>query len=121
MLVTQEKATKSQVLMKGFNRACKVLQVNTTQASKILGVNVSTLSRNNVNGFSPESRTGEMQLHFIRLYRSLFAISGGDNDFMGHWYTTPNKALNGVPSILCQKVEGLIRANEYLDAMRGKV
>jgi len=109
------------VLMKAFNNACDVLKITQTDKSKILGVNASTLNRNTIKGFSPTSKTGELQLHFIRLYRSLFAMAVGDIEFMRHWYTTGNKALNGTPATLCLKIEGLFRANQYLDAMRGKI
>jgi len=109
------------VLMKAFNNACDVLSVSSGDKSKMLGVNPSTLSRNLNRGFSPDSKTGELQLHFIRLYRSLFAMAGGDTAFMQHWYGTKNTALNGTPAIMCLKIEGLFRTNQYLDAMRGKI
>ena len=115
------KADKSAVVMKAFNNACEAMGVSTADKSNMLGVNASTLSRNTVSGFAPQSKTGELQLHFIRLYRSLFAIAGGDNAFMQHWYHTNNKALNGTPAQLCLSIEGLFRTNQYLDAMRGKV
>ncbi len=114
-------ASETEVLMKAFNNVCVALGVSTSQASLILGVNASTLSRNANKGFSPQSKTGELQLHFVRLYRALFAIAGGDSGFMNHWYRTNNKVLGGVPAQLCQSISGLIRINEYLDAMRGKV
>ena len=111
----------STTLMKAFNNACDSLGITREVKSKILGVNISTLSRKNLIGFDETSKTAELQCHFIRLYRSLFAISGGDNAFMNHWFTTENKALNGTPALLCQNIEGLFRTNQYLDAMRGKV
>ncbi|NQZ33767.1 MAG: DUF2384 domain-containing protein [Oceanospirillaceae bacterium] len=116
-----QKAEKSAVLMKAFNNACDAMRISGADKSNMLGVNASTLSRNSIKGFSPDSKTGELQLHFIRLYRSLFAIAGGDNEFMYHWYSTNNAALNGVPAVLCLSIEGLFRTNQYLDAMRGKV
>ncbi len=111
---------KASVLMKAFNNACAELGVSKTDAGKIIGVNRSTLSRKGSAGFDPESKQGELSLHFIRVYRSLFAISGGDKNFMNHWFTTPNKAMGGVPEKLVQSVLGLMQVNEYLDAMRGK-
>lgn len=118
---TAQKTDKSAVVMKAYNNACDVLGINTTDKSSMLGVNASTLSRNAQKGFSPQSKTGELQLHFIRVYRSLFAIAGGDNEFMLHWYHSNNIALNGVPAALCLSIEGLLRTNQYLDAMRAKV
>jgi len=109
------------VLMTAFNNACEVLNVSRDDKSKILGLNKSTLSRKSNMGFSPKSKTGELQLHFIRIYRSLYAIAGGDSDFMSHWFTTENKALNGVPVLMCQTIQGLFSVNQYLDAMRGEI
>ena len=118
---TVKKADPAAVLMKAFNNACGALNIGNAEKSNMLGVNVSTLSRNLDKGFSPDSKTGELQLHFVRLYRSLFAIAGGDIEFMNHWYHTKNNALNGAPDKLCLSIEGLFRTNQYLDAMRGKV
>lgn len=115
------KADPSMVLMAAFNKACVALNVSREDKSDILGINKSTLSRNVETGFSPQSKTGELQLHFIRLYRSLYAISGGDPAFMKHWFSTENKALNGSPAMLCRTIQGLFSVNQYLDAMRGKI
>lgn len=112
---------QSSVLMKAFYRACEELGVNKSQAAKIIGVNRSTLSRKGFSGFDPESKQGELSLHFVRLYRSLFAIAGGDKAFMRHWFTTANQALGDSPQNLVQQVLGLVQTNEYLDAMRGKI
>jgi DNA-binding XRE family transcriptional regulator len=117
-VVTVDKAS---VLMKAFNNACSELGVNKVDAGKIIGVNRSTLSRKEVQGFTPGSKQAELSLHFIRLYRSLFAISGGDKDFMHHWFTTANSALGGAPAERVLSVLGLVQTNEYLDAMRGKL
>lgn len=115
------KPNQSEVLMKAFNNACDALKLGIKERSQLLGVNRATLNRNVQRGFSPESKTWELQLHFIRLYRSLYAISGGDSEFMYHWFQTDNTALNGVPASIILKIDGLFRTNQYLDAMRGKV
>lgn len=109
---------QSVVLMKAFNNACVALGFENTEKSKLLGVNESILSRNAEKGFLPRSKMGELQLHFINLYRSLFAISGGDGEFMLHWFHTKNQTLNGIPASLCLSIEGLFRTNQYLDAMQ---
>ncbi|MFD2166627.1 antitoxin Xre/MbcA/ParS toxin-binding domain-containing protein [Thalassotalea euphylliae] len=115
------KPNSANVLMKAFNNACMALKLTTKEKESLLGVNASTLSRKQHSGFAPDSKTGELQLHFIRLYRSLFAIAGGDEAFMQHWFRTHNTALNGIPAELCPTIEGLFRTNQYLDAMRGKI
>ena len=109
------------VVLKSFNNACKELGVSRDEASLIIGVDKATLSRNKQKGFDPQSKTGELCLQFVRVYRSLFAIAGGDKGFMQHWIDTENRALAGKPLELMHSIIGLIQVNEYLDAMRGKV
>ncbi len=113
--------SKAALLFKAFNNACSELGVSKTVAGKIIGINRSTLSRKEQGGLEPDSKAGELSLHFVRLYRSLFAISGGDHGFMRHWLRTHNTALNGVPLELVQSIVGLVQTNNYLDAMRGKI
>lgn len=117
----ETEASPSVVLFKAFDRACAELGVSKSLASKIIGVNRATLSRKVTSGLDPNSKQGELSLHFVRLYRSLFAISGGDSGFMRHWFTTKNKALGGAPIERVTSIIGLIQTNEYLDAMRGKI
>jgi len=109
------------VVIKAFQRAYKSLGVSRDDASKIVGVDSSTLNRNKDKGFDPLSKTGELCLQFVRTYRSLFAIAGGDFDFMKHWLRSYNSALSSTPLELMFSIRGLIQVNEYLDAMRGKV
>lgn len=117
----QIKSDKASVLLKAFNNACVELGVNKANAGKIIGVNRSTLSRKEGIGLDMSSKSSELSLHFIRLYRSLFAISGGDQAFMRHWFHSTNSALGGKPNELVHSIAGLMQTNEYLDAMRGKI
>ena len=124
MLTTTAKSNQPNenlVVLKAFNNACKELGVSRDEASLIVGVDKATLNRNKTKGFDPQSKTGELCLQFVRVYRSLFAIAGGDESFMRHWLTTHNTALSGKPLQLMFSIIGLIQVNEYLDALRGKV
>ena len=109
------------VLIKAFNNSCKMLGLSRDDASEILGVDKATLSRNKDKGFAPNSKTGELCLQLVRVYRSLFAIAGGDQEFMRHWLNTDNRALRASPRELLFSITGLVQVNLYLDAMRGKV
>jgi len=107
-------------LIKAFNNSCKLLGLSRDHASAILGVDRATLARNKDKGFDPRSKTGELCLQLVRVYRSLYAIAGGDAAFMKHWLNSNNSALSGKPIDLLSSVAGLVRVNLYLDAMRGK-
>lgn len=115
------KPEESRVLIKAFNNSCAVLGLSREQASGVLGVDRATLVRNKDKGFDPKSKTGELCLQLIRIYRSLFAIAGGDQAFMSHWLQSYNHALSSKPVDLLGSITGLVQVNMYLDAMRGKV
>ena len=106
------------IVMKAYINAYKTMSISDNQAAKLIGVGRSTLLRK-VN-FETESKQSELQILFIRLYRSLFALFGGDITSMKHWFEHNNKHVRGVPKELCFTVTGLVNVNAYLDALRGK-
>lgn len=57
----------------------------------------------------------------IRVYRSLFALNGGDKAAMKYWLRTPNRHISEVPLEAMKTILGLSRVVNYLDAIRGKV
>jgi len=72
-------------------------------------------------GLDPERKEGELALLFLRLYRSLDALVGGDDLKARLWLHTTNDHLGGIPSDRIRTVEGLIDVVQYLDAMRGRL
>ena len=121
MTMLKVKPEPNAVVLKAFNNACKELGIKSDDASRIIGVDRATLSRNKNKGFDPNTKTGELCLQLVRAYRSLFAIAGGDHAFMRHWFNAYNTALHGTPKEMVLSIVGLMQVNEYLDAMRGKV
>ena len=119
MLKTQPE--ENIVLIKAFNNSCKAFGLSRDESSAILGIDRVTLARNKDKGFDPSSKTGELCLQLVRVYRSLYAIAGGDQAFMQHWLNSYNSALSAEPVSLLSSVQGLVQVNMYLDAMRGKV
>lgn len=111
---TQDKALLSKALI----NAGKAFGFNQTEVAEIVGRNRTGLVR---DGIDPTSKAGELALLFIRLYRSVYALTGGDPDTMKHWMNTENRYFNEVPRGLIKSAEGLVRVNYYLDAMRGKL
>lgn len=117
MQATQLKDSQT-VVMKAYTNAYKTLGISDNQAAKLIGVGRSTLLRK--TGFEKDSKQNELQILFIRLYRSLFALFGGDLTSMKHWFDHKNTHIRGVPRELCFTVTGLVNINAYLDALRGK-
>lgn len=69
----------------------------------------------------PKSKEGEFSLLLIRVYRSLFALNGGNQEAIRHWLTTNNRHIQAVPLEAMKTVLGLSRVVNYLDAIRGKL
>ena len=72
-------------------------------------------------GLDPESKEGELALLFVRMYRSLDALMGGDDDKSRSWLHAENEHLGGIPAKRIRTVEGLVDVVQYLDAMRGRL
>lgn len=55
-------------------------------------------------------------LEFLRVYKFLHSLCGGDDINMQHWMQTPNKFLDGqIPSLLINTELGIL---EVLDELR---
>ena len=69
----------------------------------------------------PGTKPFELAVLFIRLYRSLDAIVGGDDAVAAAWLANPNTALGGRPVERLQSISGLVDVIAYLDARRALV
>ncbi|ACR14012.1 antitoxin Xre/MbcA/ParS toxin-binding domain-containing protein [Teredinibacter turnerae] len=110
--------------------ACPSLGITQDQLAQVLGVSRATVARIKKKAsthqadeaIAPSSKPFELALLVIRVYRSLYAIVGGNVDAMKHWMNTPNHHLNlQKPIDLIQTALGLSEVIWYLDAMRGKI
>ena len=63
----------------------------------------------------------ELAVLFVRLYRSLDALVGGDDAVAREWLRNHNWALKGQPIELIESVSGLANVIQYLDARRALV
>ena len=110
------------VLTRAVLRAAEELGLSQKDLAEILGVSAATLSRlQNERSIEPDSKEGELALLFLRLYRSLDALLGGDTHRCRKWIHAKNHHLAGTPAELIKTVTGLVYVTDYLDAMRGKV
>jgi hypothetical protein len=67
------------------------------------------------------NKSFELAILFVRFYRSLDAIVGGDDKVAGDWIRNKNTALDAIPLELIQTVAGLVNAIEYLDSRRAPI
>lgn len=122
---TQPKPRPSEVAVvtKAVLRAAQALDVPAKALAGIIGVSEATASRMKSGGFAleRESKPFELAVLFIRLFRSLDAIAGGDEAVARAWLRNPNAALGAVPLDHIRTVSGLVDVIAYLDARRALV
>src|SRR6185312_15640096 len=66
-------------------------------------------------------KSWELAAAYVRLYRSLAAITGGKAQAMRDWLHSGNDALGGEPVRRILTAEGLFHVVQYLDATRGRI
>jgi hypothetical protein len=111
------------VVTKAALRAAAQLEVTAKTLAAIIGVSEATISRMKKGEFALErgAKSFELAVLFVRLFRSLDAIVGGDEIVARAWLKNINTALDGRPVEKIQTVTGLIDAIAYLDARRALI
>jgi hypothetical protein len=110
------------VLAKAVLAAAERLGLRNRQLAGVLGSSEASVSRlQHGRGLDPGTKEGELALLFLRVYRSLDALVGGDDDQARAWLHARNDHLRGVPAERIRTVEGLVDVVQYLDAMRGRL
>ncbi len=111
------KADRADVLGRSAYAAGEYLGLSRSEVGVIVGRNRTSIDR---NGIDPDTKSGQLALMMIRIYRSLYALMGGDAGNIRHFMQTANRGTGGVPAEQIRNVQGLVRVCEYLDAIRGK-
>lgn len=112
----------ARVVAKAVLSAADRLGLRNRHLAAVIGSSEASVSRlQHGRGLAPESKEGELALLFLRLYRSLDALVGGDDDKAHAWLFADNEHLAGVPAERIKTVEGLVDVVQYLDAMRGRL
>jgi hypothetical protein len=116
-------AANSAILTKATLRAATLLGVTNKVLAKVLGVSEATVSRMQSGKYTlrPDEKSFELAVLFVRLYRSLDAIVGGDDAVAASWLKNRNTVLDSEPLALIQTASGLMNAIAYLDARRAVV
>jgi hypothetical protein len=111
------------ILRKAVLKAADRLGLTARTLGTIVGLSEPTVSRLKRGEFTLERGTKpfELAVLFVRLYRSLDAIVGGDETVARAWLRNDNTALGGKPIEKIQSVPGLVDAIAYLDARRALV
>lgn len=111
------------VVTNAATRAADRLGVKNNVLCRIIGLSEPTISRMRKGRYiiDPGHKSFELALLFVRMYRSLDAMAGGDDTVAADWLTNNNTALNGKPIDLIQSISGLVSVITYLDSRRAVV
>jgi hypothetical protein len=89
----------------------------------ILGLSPATASRlrAGTTQLDPASKSFEAGQFLLRLFRSLDALLGSDDDAARRWLATPNLDLGAAPVARLDTLRGLIEVCDYVDFYRARV
>jgi hypothetical protein len=116
-------AADAAVVTKAALRAAGRLGLPNRALARVLGVSEATVSRMGAGSYLLKTgdKAFELALLFLRLFRSLDALSGGDEQVSRAWLRNDNLALGGAPIALIESLAGMINVVGYLDARRARV
>ena len=119
---TPRPAGEAAVVTKGVLRAAERLGLSNRVIAAVLGVSEATVSRmsTGVYQLEPGNKPFELAVLFLRLFRSLDAIVGGDAAVARAWLQNENTALRAAPVALIETVAGLVNVVAYLDDRRAR-
>jgi hypothetical protein len=113
-------AAEGAVVTKAVLRAADRLGLSHRVLSAVLGVSEATVSRMGSGAYvlNPGDKPFDLAVLFVRLFRSLDAIVGGDDAAARAWLRSENRVLGEPPLALVHSVAGLVTVLGYLDARR---
>jgi hypothetical protein len=113
-------STERAVATKAVLRAAARLGLSHKALGRIIGVSEATVSRMGSGSYTlaPGEKPFEIAMLFVRLFRALDAIAGGDEATAAAWLRAENIALGATPLALIETVSGLVHVLGYLDARR---
>ena len=108
------------VVTKAGKRAAERVGLPNRVLAGVLGLSEATVSRMGAGTYQLDAGTKpfELAVLFLRLFRSLDGITGGDAAVARAWLRNENTALGAAPIALIDSVQGLVNVVAYLDARR---
>ena len=121
--VQVESLSEEAVVTRAVMRAAARLGLSNKAVARVLGLSEASVSRMGGGAYllKPGDKPFELALLFLRLFRSLDAIAGGDEHTARAWLRNNNLVLGGVPAAMIESVPGLVNVVGYLDARRALV
>ena len=111
------------IVSKALLNAARRLDMTNVELAQVVGISESKLSRMDRQEalVSQSSKEFDLALLFLRLYRSLDAITGGDRVISAAWIRNPNDAFKTIPLERMKSLEGLVDVVHYLDSRRALI
>ena len=108
-------------LAKAVINAATLLGLKQSELAPVLGLSPATISRmaNGEYALDQGAKSWEFAALFVRLFRSLDALVGSNEEHARAWLQSSNRAFGAAPRELIANAEGLVRVVHYLDSARG--
>jgi hypothetical protein len=123
-LAARPDSGRERVLTQAVVEAARRLELGSSEIAEVIGKSQPTASRL-LNGkylLADSKKEWELSAHFVRLYRSLSSVVGGNDELARAWLKSPNRAFDGqMPLAAIKRIDGLLHACEYLDAHRARI
>jgi uncharacterized protein (DUF2384 family) len=114
---------EDEVLSRAVVRVADYWQLTNEQLGSVLGLSAATASRLRTGSYQLKSNEKAFELgqYLVRLFRSLDAILGSDDQAAATWLRTPNLDLEGRPIDLIVTIRGLMDVANYVDDFRAHI
>ena len=111
--------TSNQVLTHSALRTGALLGLSHAKLARALGLDQSTVSAmaDGSQELQSDFPSGQLALTLIKIYQSLTANVGGDEQACKQWVCSHNTGLAGTPALLMQSEDGMNAVLAYLQSM----
>lgn len=117
------KESDDKLLTSAISKIAAFWGLSNVKLSSVLGLSEATISRlrSGKTFLDPASKSFEAGQFLLRLFRSLDALMGSDDDAAKSWLTSHNLDLEARPIDLIDSFKGLLTVCDYVDAHRARV
>ena len=117
------KESDDKLLTSAISKIAGFWGLSNVKLSSVLGLSEATISRlrSGKTFLDPASKSFEAGQFLLRLFRSLDALMGSDDDAAKSWLTSHNLDLEARPIDLIDSFKGLLTVCDYVDAHRARV
>ncbi len=122
-VAVKDPARQAQVISAAVARVAELWQLTNEQLGDVLGLSPASVSRLRSGAYrlKPGDKPFELAQYLVRLFRSLDAVVGSDDETASAWLRTSNVDLGGRPIDQIMTIRGLMDVASYVDDFRASV